>query len=142
MQETPVQLLGREDPLEKGQATRSSVLAWRIPWTVYIVHGIAKSGTRLSGLHSTPVDRQVRFTWWHLRREARGRVLSRADLPAAGVRLSRESRMRLGRSMCQPDQPRLIMSRGGEGAIEESWARREGRRRNAQSGSQGSSRHS
>ena len=32
MQETPVQSLGREDPLEKGMATHSSVLAWRIPW--------------------------------------------------------------------------------------------------------------
>ena len=33
MQETRVQLLGREDPLEKGMATHSSILAWRIPWT-------------------------------------------------------------------------------------------------------------
>ena len=33
MQETVVQSLGREDPLEKGMATHSSVLAWRIPWT-------------------------------------------------------------------------------------------------------------
>ena len=32
MQETQVQSLGREDPLEKGMATHSSVLAWRIPW--------------------------------------------------------------------------------------------------------------
>ena len=31
MQETPVQSLGWEDPLEKGKATHSSVLAWRIP---------------------------------------------------------------------------------------------------------------
>jgi len=31
MQETWVQSLGREDPLEKGMATHSSVLAWRIP---------------------------------------------------------------------------------------------------------------
>ena len=30
--EDPVQSLGREDPLEKGKATHSSVLAWRIPW--------------------------------------------------------------------------------------------------------------
>ena len=29
-----VQSLGREDPLEKGRATHSSILAWRIPWTV------------------------------------------------------------------------------------------------------------
>ena len=33
MQETQVPSLGREDPLEKGMATRSSVLAWKIPWT-------------------------------------------------------------------------------------------------------------
>ena len=33
MQETWVQSLGLEDPLEKGKATHSSVLAWRIPWT-------------------------------------------------------------------------------------------------------------
>ena len=32
MQETPVRYLGWEDPLEKGKATHSSVLAWRIPW--------------------------------------------------------------------------------------------------------------
>ena len=33
MWETWVQSLGREDPLEKGMATHSSILAWRIPWT-------------------------------------------------------------------------------------------------------------
>ena len=33
MQETQVQPLGWEDSLEKGMATHSSVLAWRIPWT-------------------------------------------------------------------------------------------------------------
>ena len=33
MQETRVQSLSREDLLEKGMATHSSVLAWRIPWT-------------------------------------------------------------------------------------------------------------
>ena len=33
MQETRVQSLGREDPLEKGMATHSSILAWRIPRT-------------------------------------------------------------------------------------------------------------
>ena len=33
MQETRVWALGREDPLEKGMATHSSILAWRIPWT-------------------------------------------------------------------------------------------------------------
>ena len=33
MQETWVPSLGREDPLKKGMATHSSILAWRIPWT-------------------------------------------------------------------------------------------------------------
>ena len=33
VQETWVQSLGREDPLEKEIATHSSTLAWRIPWT-------------------------------------------------------------------------------------------------------------
>ena len=33
MQETLVQSLDREDPLEKEMATQSSVLAWEIPWT-------------------------------------------------------------------------------------------------------------
>ena len=33
MQKTWVQSLGQEDPLEKGIATHSSILAWKIPWT-------------------------------------------------------------------------------------------------------------
>ena len=43
MWETWVRSLGWEDPLEKGKATHSSILVWRIPWTV--VHGVAKSWT-------------------------------------------------------------------------------------------------
>ena len=41
-------ILGWKDPLEKGKATHSSFLAWRIPWTV---HGVAKSQTRLSDFY-------------------------------------------------------------------------------------------
>ena len=33
MQETRVRSVGWKDPLEKGMATHSSILAWRIPWT-------------------------------------------------------------------------------------------------------------
>ena len=33
MQNTQVPFLGQEDPLEKGMATHSSILSWRIPWT-------------------------------------------------------------------------------------------------------------
>ena len=46
MQETRVESLREEDPLEKGMATHSSILAWRIPWT-------EKPG----GLHSTGLQR-------------------------------------------------------------------------------------
>ena len=53
MRETWVRSLGWEDPLEKGKATHSSILAWRILWTLYIVHGVAKSQTGLSDFHFT-----------------------------------------------------------------------------------------
>ena len=52
MQETWVQSLGLEDPLEDGVATHSNVIAWRIPmdrealWAT--VHGVTKSWTQLS----------------------------------------------------------------------------------------------
>ena len=39
MQETWVQSLGREDPLENEMATHSSILAWESPWTEETVHG-------------------------------------------------------------------------------------------------------
>ena len=51
MQETWVRSLGREDPLEEGMATHSSILAWRIPWTEEpgpTVHGVTKSQTKPS----------------------------------------------------------------------------------------------
>ena len=43
MQETWARSLGWEDPLEKGKATHSSILAWRIQ--DYTVHGVTKSRT-------------------------------------------------------------------------------------------------
>ena len=51
MQETQVQSLDQEDPREKGMATYSSILAWRIPWAeepgrLHIVR-VTKSRTRL-----------------------------------------------------------------------------------------------
>ena len=55
MQETWFQSLGWEDPLKKGMAIHSSILAWRIPWIeetggLHIVHGVAKSQTQLNQL--------------------------------------------------------------------------------------------
>ena len=46
MQETQVQSLGWEYPLEKGKATHSIILAWRIPWTEEL------GGLKLMGLQS------------------------------------------------------------------------------------------
>ena len=48
MQETRVQSLGQEDPLEQGVATHSSITAWRISWTESLVGyspWVAKSRT-------------------------------------------------------------------------------------------------
>ena len=54
MLETWVLSLGLEDPLEKGLATHSSILAWRSPWTEEPggVHGTAKSQTQLNNYHN------------------------------------------------------------------------------------------
>ena len=48
MSETWVRSLVWEDTLENGMAAHSSILAWRMPRTVCIVHGVTKSWTRLS----------------------------------------------------------------------------------------------
>ena len=52
MWETWVWSLGWEDLLEKAKATHSSLLAWRIPWTL-TVYGVSNSETRLSDFHFT-----------------------------------------------------------------------------------------
>ena len=55
MQETQVRSLDQEDPLEKGIATHSSILAWRIPWTEEAGRPPAKSCKEL--------DMPERLTW-------------------------------------------------------------------------------
>ena len=57
MQETPVRSLGWEDPLDKGKATYSGILAWRIPWTVKSM-GL-ETQTRLSDFRLSGVRSQV-----------------------------------------------------------------------------------
>ena len=52
MQETWVRSLGQEAPLEKGMATHSSILAWRIPWT--------EESDRLQSMRSDTIE--VRHT--------------------------------------------------------------------------------
>ena len=64
MQETQVQSLGWEDPLEEGRTTHSSILAWRISMERgtqrATVHGVAKSRTQLSTFSQS--DTQDAFT--------------------------------------------------------------------------------
>jgi len=50
MQETWLQSLGQEDPLEEGMAIPSSILAWRIPWTE------KPGGLQSTGLHRVRHD--------------------------------------------------------------------------------------
>ena len=50
MRETWVRCLGWEDPLEKGKASHSSILAWRIPWTVQFMQ-LQRVKTQLSDFH-------------------------------------------------------------------------------------------
>ena len=54
LQETWVQSLGQEDPLEEGMATHSSIVSWRIPWT-----------EEPGGLQTTGAQR-VRYDWSNL----------------------------------------------------------------------------
>ena len=59
MQETGVQSLGQEDPLEKGMATHSSVLSWEIPWTEEpggLQFVGSQSQTRLTNTHVYPYN--------------------------------------------------------------------------------------
>ena len=56
LQETEVRSLGQEDPLEKGMASHSSILAWRTPWTE------EPGGLQSTGLQRVGHDR-VTFTF-------------------------------------------------------------------------------
>ena len=74
-QETQVQSLGWEDPLEKGMAPHSSILAGRILWTE---DGVEKSQTRLSDLTLSECVRTEMWNAPHLR------VMSSPPLPVLG----------------------------------------------------------
>ena len=55
-QETWVQSLGQEDPLEKEMATHSSILAWRIPWTE------EPGGLQSTGLKELDMTKRLHFS--------------------------------------------------------------------------------
>ena len=60
--QTQVRFLGQEDPLEMGMATHSSILAWRIPYTVEPgrLHRVTKSQTRPKRLGTQALQTQSR----------------------------------------------------------------------------------
>ena len=60
MQEAWVQSLGQEDPLDKGMATHSSILAWRIPWTEEPA-GLQSTGSQSRTRLSERLKVKVRF---------------------------------------------------------------------------------
>ena len=59
VQETRVQSLGREDPLEEGMATHSSILAWRISWTEE-PGGLQSTGSQRVG-HDSATEHSTRM---------------------------------------------------------------------------------
>jgi len=86
VQETAVWFLGREDPLEKGKATHSSTLTWRIPWTEQSMR--SQSWTQLNNFHVQRkydhgmVVRGICYTisffffWWIKKKSQRGRAMT------------------------------------------------------------------
>ena len=89
MQEIQVRSLGQEDPLEKGMAAHSSVLAWRIPWTEEPgrLQSMGSQGVRYDWATSTFTFR-LAFCWFFMSSSAPwaslgcwNRVLSTLSLP-------------------------------------------------------------
>ena len=64
MQETQVQFLGQEDPLEKGMATHSSLLAWRISWAEEPggLQSMGSQRVRYDGVSNTPEGASLTVT--------------------------------------------------------------------------------
>ena len=58
MWETWVRSLGWEDPLEKGTATHSSILVWRIPWTEELLGAVGDHGFERACLKMKHIGRQ------------------------------------------------------------------------------------
>ena len=70
MQETQIQSLGWEDPLEKGMATHSSILAWSIPWTEE-AGGLQSMGSQRAGQ-----TEQLHFHFFAFKMKDKIRVLT------------------------------------------------------------------
>ena len=88
MQETWVRSLGWEDPLEKGMATHSSVLAWRIPWT-----------EEPGGLQSVGLQSRTRLRDSRLRKACNSTCVPFC-VPCGSLRASPDIRLDVNTSCC------------------------------------------
>ena len=89
VRENQIQSLGREDPLEKGMATHSSILGWRIPWTEE-PGGLQSMGSQRVGHNWVHTYSQRRKEGKrHLESVGNTRVLDRVSLDQDGVILNR-----------------------------------------------------
>src|SRR5574337_1184238 len=82
MWETWVRSLGWEDPLEKGKATHYSILAWRIPWTVYPRGCTELDTTERLSLHFTCYPKPSIYLFqslskfqWHFSQKQKKKIL-------------------------------------------------------------------
>ena len=68
MQETWVQSLGWEDPLKKGKATHSSILAWRIPWIIQSISSqrVRHNWATFTSLHFRYLTTELQSIWSNL----------------------------------------------------------------------------
>ena len=95
VQETWVRSLGWEDPLEKGRATHSSILAWKVPWTVQSM-GLQRVGhdwVTCTSLHFNLYRIGVWFWTFHVSKQPDGHVgyklsLDRNSQPRQPLRIT------------------------------------------------------
>jgi len=84
MREAWVQPLGREDPLEKGMAIRSSILTWEIPMDIgsrwATAHGVTKSWTWLSKQNTQNNKGKEMHLYWYTLQFSSAQLLSRVRL--------------------------------------------------------------
>ena len=119
MQEIRVWSFGQEDPLEKGMATHSSVLAWRIPWTEEPGR-LQPWGCRLN--HDWSINTQVsihRCCWGKYLRENMGKGES-GDLDA-GLNWNAEERRQAWLQVLQTAEPSKKGLAKPRGSLQE-WA--------------------
>ena len=86
LQETRVWFLGREDPLEEGMATHSSIFVWRIPW-IEEPGGLQSIGSQRIGHDWSDLACKHRLPWWLGGKESlsnAGDIRDTSSIPGSG----------------------------------------------------------